>query len=101
MPSWSKSPADHQTVAEAILDPSSTKFSASLLLTCPLHSIRFWGNIAPSGMAELRFDVHVVPDANYHHDYEEMYDKEESTRKLREYFRKSGETSGMGYYVDR
>lgn len=65
------------------------------------HSVRFWGNISPGGMAELRFDVHVVPDANYHHDYEEMYDKEESAKKLREYFKSSGETSGMGYYVDR
>ena len=42
------------------------------------HAIRFWGNISPSGMAEMRFDVNVVPDANYHHDYEEIYDKTET-----------------------
>ena len=60
------------------------------------HSIRFWGNISPNGMAEMRFDVNVVPDANYHHDYEEMYDKTESARKL-----KGHEDSGVGYYVDR
>jgi hypothetical protein len=66
------------------------------------HSIRFWGNILPDGMAEMRFDVNVVPDANYHHDYEEMYDKSESARKLKEYMRKNGEVStGFGYYVDR
>ena len=65
------------------------------------HSVRFWGNISPNGMAELRFDVHVVPDANYHHDYEEMYDKEESARKLRDYLKSRGETSGLGYYTDR
>lgn len=66
------------------------------------HSIRFWGNILPDGMAEMRFDVNVVPDANYHHDYEEMYDKSESARKLKEYMRKNGEIStGFGYYVDR
>ena len=66
------------------------------------HSIRFWGNISPSGMAEMRFDVNVVPDANYHHDYEEMYDKAESTSKLKEYLNQSGESSTrFGYYVDR
>lgn len=66
------------------------------------HSIRFWGNILPDGMAEMRFDVNVVPDANYHHDYEEMYDKSESAKKLKEYMRKNGEVStGFGYYVDR
>ena len=66
------------------------------------HSIRFWGNISPGGMAEMRFDVNVVPDANYHHDYEEMYDKTESARKLKEYMREHGDVStGFGYYVDR
>ena len=65
------------------------------------HSIRFWGNISPAGMAEMRFDVNVVPDASYHHDYEEMYDKEESDRRLRKYFEESGIDSSLGYYVDR
>ena len=64
------------------------------------HSIRFWGNISPSGMAEMRFDVNVVPDASYHHDYEELYDKSESARKLKEFVDGHGET-GLGYYVDR
>jgi hypothetical protein len=65
------------------------------------HSIRFWGNISPSGMAEMRFDVNVVPDASYHHDYEEMYDKEESDRLLKKYFEESGIDNALGYYVDR
>ena len=64
------------------------------------HSIRFWGNISPGGMAEMRFDVNVVPDAMYHHDYEELYDKSESARKLKEFVDGHGET-GLGYYVDR
>ena len=64
------------------------------------HSIRFWGNISPNGMAEMRFDVNVVPDANYHHDYEELFDKDESARKLKE-FGKGRDDSGVGYYVDR
>ena len=65
------------------------------------HAIRFWGNISPSGMAEMRFDANVVPDASYHHDYEEMYDKEESARRLKKYFEETGAEVAMGYYVDR
>lgn len=64
------------------------------------HSVRFWGNISPGGMAELRFDVNVVPDANYHHDYEELYDKNESARKLKELVKGQSDTR-VGYYVDR
>ena len=64
------------------------------------HAIRFWGNISPGGMAEMRFDVNVVPDANYHHDYEELYDKNESARKLKELTKGQSDTR-VGYYVDR
>ena len=63
------------------------------------HSIRFWGNISPSGMAEMRFDVNVVPDANYHHDYEELFDKSEDAHKLRDFVDGIGETE-LRYYVD-
>ena len=65
------------------------------------HSVRFWGNISPEGMAEMRFDVNVVPDASYHHDYEEMFDKDESTKKLRDFVDGTGSELGLGYYVDR
>ncbi len=65
------------------------------------HAIRFWGNISPSGMAEMRFDVNVVPDASYHHDYEEMYDKEESDRLLKKFYEDSETDNALGYYVDR
>ena len=65
------------------------------------HSVRFWGNISPGGMAEMRFDVNVVPDASYHHDYEEMYDKAESMKKLREFVDGTNGEHGLGYYVDR
>jgi len=65
------------------------------------HTIRFWGNISPSGMAEMRFDVNVVPDASYHHDYEELYDKDESARRLKSYYDQLGTEPAMGYYVDR
>jgi len=65
------------------------------------HVVRFWGNISPGGLAEMRFDVNVVPDASYHHDYEELYDKEESMTKLRSFVDGTGSEVGLGYYVDR
>lgn len=64
------------------------------------HAIRFWGNIEPSGMAEMRFDVNVVPDANYHHDYEEIYDKTETLQSLKDMVDGYMSQTGLGYYVD-
>ena len=65
------------------------------------HSIRFWGNISPEGMAEMRFDVNVVPDANYHHDYEELYDKDpDRLSTIRDWVDGVGGETGLGYYVD-
>lgn len=64
------------------------------------HSVRFWGNISPEGWTEMRFDVNVVPDASYHHDYEELFDKSESAHKLKDFVEGMGE-HGLGYYTDR
>ena len=65
------------------------------------HSVRIWGNISPSGMAEMRFDVNVVPDANYHHDYEELHDQDKSRLpQLRDLVDGLGSETGLGYYVD-
>ena len=64
------------------------------------HAIRFWGNIEPTGMAEMRFDVNVVPDANYHHDYEEIYDKTETLQSLKDMVDGFISQTGLGYYVD-
>ena len=65
------------------------------------HSVRFWGNILPDGMAQLRFDVNVVPDASYHHDYEELYENSLSARELRDLVSGIGAETGLGYYVDK
>lgn len=37
------------------------------------HCIRIYGNILPAGKAEIKFDVNVVPDADYTRDYEELF----------------------------
>lgn len=65
------------------------------------HVVRFWGNISPKGMAEMRFDVNVVPDALYHHDYEELYDKSGNKSEIKEFVDGEAGHTGLGYYVDR
>ena len=66
------------------------------------HAVRIWGNIAPKGMAEMRFDINVVPDANYQHDYEELYEHDKPTDKsLRDIVQGMGRETGLGYYVER
>ena len=74
------------------------KYNSTKNIGLVKHYIYCYGNIAPEGRAELRFDVHVVPDADYTRDYEELY------REQREL---SGAVSDAvdgglqrGYYVD-
>lgn len=64
------------------------------------HSVRFWGNIYPDGMAQMRFDVNVVPDASYHHDYEELYENSLTGQEMRDLVSGIGAETGLGYYVD-
>ena len=64
------------------------------------HSVRFWGNIEPDGMAQMRFDVNIVPDANYHHDYEELHDKSQTGGVLKDLVTGTGQDTGLGYYTD-
>ena len=66
------------------------------------HAIRFWGNIAPDGMAEMRFDVNVVPEAGVHKDYEQLVGQDRSLgTTLRDLVRGGSTDTGMGYYVDQ
>ena len=62
------------------------------------HSIRIYGNIADSGMVEIKFDVNVVPNADYTRDYEQLFKelniKNETVKKLVD-----GEEAELGYYV--
>ncbi len=61
------------------------------------HKVRFFGNIAPTGMAEMKFDVHFVPDASYHHDYEELYAERNPLKTIVDGLITE---NGMGYFVD-
>ena len=54
--------------------------------------------IRDSGKAELKFDVNVVPDADYTRDYEELYqDFNTKNGIVREMV--DGKESELGYYV--
>lgn len=62
------------------------------------HSIRIYGNIADSGMIEIKFDVNVVPNADYTRDYEQLFKelniKNGAVKKFVD-----GEEAELGYYV--
>ena len=63
------------------------------------HVIRLFGNIKPDGVANLVFDVNVVPNADYTRDYEELYNaKKEKEGGVEELV--DGKASEKGYYVD-
>ncbi len=63
------------------------------------HTIRIYGNVKPHGIVKLKFDVNVVPNADYTRDYEELYkeavEKSDIIRGLVD-----GDESEKGYYVD-
>ena len=62
------------------------------------HCIRIYGNILPTGKAEIKFDVNVVPDADYTRDYEELFqDFNVKNGIVKEMV--DGKESEQGYYV--
>lgn len=67
------------------------------------HFIRCYGNFFRTGMVELRFDVNVVPDADYTRDYEELYHNyNEKNGKFKDGKLKDavdGTSAERGYYV--
>lgn len=44
------------------------------------HYITLYGNLKDPGTADIAFDLHVVPEALYTKDYEELYQTEKSLR---------------------
>lgn len=62
------------------------------------HTVRFWGNMEPDGRAIMKFDVNIVPDANNHYDYEQLFDMNRA--KLKDLVDGIGTETGLGYYTD-
>lgn len=63
-----------------------------------VHRIRIYGNMIPNGRAELRFDVNVVPDADYTRDYEELFQEFNAKNGIIKEM-VDGKESELGYYV--
>lgn len=63
------------------------------------HTIRLHCNAKPTGIIKLKFDVNVVPHADYTRDYEELY-KEAVERNAMVRGLVDGDESEKGYYVD-
>ena len=63
------------------------------------HYVWCYGNIADSTYRELQFTTNVVPEADYVHDYEQLWhDQEVRKGTIRDYV--DGEASEKGYYTD-
>ncbi len=62
------------------------------------HYVTIYANFEQSDKYELVFDVHVVPDALYTKDYEELY-KEYKEKHMNEKTMVEGEENNLGYYI--
>lgn len=61
------------------------------------HTIRFFGNIEPEGVAELVFDTHIVRPTVDSFDYEEVYYREKQSELE---ILVDGERGQKGYWTD-
>lgn len=63
------------------------------------HYITLYGNFEERDLQEIKFDIHVVPNALYTKDYEELYkeqmDAEGGVKRLVD-----GDENNKGYYMD-
>ena len=62
------------------------------------HKIRVFGNIEPNGVAEMKFDIHIVRPTLDRTDYEEIYFDKESDQVEEEAFKKA--RLDKAYYTD-
>lgn len=58
------------------------KYNTNLNVGYVKHDINLYGNFPDSTYRTLRFDVHIVPPADYLHDYEALYSEKNSETKL-------------------
>ena len=63
------------------------------------HSVRVYGNIEDTGVAEFKFDLNVVPDAEYTPDYEDLFKAYNLKNGIVTKFF-DGNEAERGYYVD-
>ena len=62
------------------------------------HTVWLYGNILSNGVAKMKFDLNVVPDADYTRDYEQLYEQyNEKNGFVKEAV--DGKTSERVYYT--
>lgn len=90
--------------SHVIVPPEQTeyvrlKYNSTKNIGQVVHTIRLYGNIQPSGIAEMKFDVNVVPAADYTRDYEELYREYNLKNGIVKQF-VDGNENERGYYID-
>lgn len=75
------------------------KYDSSKNIGYVKHYVTIYANLETDIKFELTFDLHVVPDALYTKDYEEIY-KERQEKGLNEKHLVDGYENNLGYYLD-
>ncbi len=68
--------ASYRTIRPGKTGSINLKYNTNKNIGFVRHYVEVYSNVKPKGKIEISFDVHVVPDASYLHDYEELYTKD-------------------------
>lgn len=94
---------EFKSIESTLIPPGSEEkvylvFHSSKNVGYAEHKIRIFGNIEPDGVAEMKFDIHIVRPTLDRTDYEEIYFDHESSRIEEEAFKKA--RLNKAYYTD-
>lgn len=94
---------EFKSIESTLIPPGSEEkvylvFHSSKNVGYAEHKIRIFGNIEPDGVAEMKFDIHIVRPTLDRTDYEEIYFDHESSRIDEEAFKKA--RLNKAYYTD-
>lgn len=94
---------EFKSIESTLIPPGSEEkvylvFHSSKNVGYAEHKIRIFGNIEPDGVAEMKFDIHIVRPTLDRTDYEEIYFDHESSRVDEEAFKKA--RLNKAYYTD-
>ena len=94
---------EFKSIESTLIPPGSEEkvylvFHSSKNVGYAEHKIRIFGNIEPDGVAEMKFDIHIVRPTLDRTDYEEIYFDHESSRVEEEAFKKA--RLNKAYYTD-
>lgn len=79
--------------------PLTLRYNSAKNVGYVKHYITLYGNFEQKNIQEIEFDIHVVPNAMYTKDYEELYKEEMDARGGLEAL-VDGDENNKGYYMD-